>query len=126
MVGEDPTILQGEATLVGLLPITAIQDQADPEADPEGPSSLKTYSDQLKMVRDSFFLFQLKFLSALESGFTTVRVGVYNCQELFTFLHHITRKKGGTEDKAWNNFHLWLDASEPVRQEEGGIFLELV
>ena len=72
------------------------------------------------------FLFQLKFLSALESGFTTVRVGVYNCQELFTFLHHITRKKGGKEDKTWNNFHLWLDASEPVRQEEGGIFLELV
>ena len=126
MVGEDPTILQGEATLVGLLPMTAIQDQADPEADPEGPSSLKTYSDQLKMVRDGFFLFQLKFLSALESDSTTVRVGVYNFQELFTFLHHITRKIGGKEDKTWNNFHLWLDASEPVRQEEGGIFLELV
>ena len=72
MVGEDPTILQGEATLVGLLPITAIQDQADPEADPEGPSLLKIYSDQLKMVRDSFLVSTEVFKRA--------GVGFYNGQ----------------------------------------------
>ena len=115
MVEEDPTILQGEAPLVGLLPTTAIQDQADPEADPEGPHPFNYYSHQLEsMVRDSF-LFQLKFLRALESAFTTV-----------VQPHHIPRKMGGTEDKVWNNFHLWLDSSAPVRKEEGGIFLEMV